>query len=309
MTVPQYTGEYRVERGAGFDPSKLKGSSVIVTGGASGIGEEMTKAFVGAGAFVTIGDFNIENGERVAKLYSPDQVTFVPTNVTVWEDQVNLFKTAIARSPSKSLDIVVSNAGISGKDPVWWDDSEFDGEPIEPDFKILKTNLHGCLYTSKLALHYLTRQPNDENKDRCLILMSSIAGYCEQPGAPVYGASKHGIRGVMQSLRRTIHTRDMRVNLLAPWYIQTPALPKTSAEMLLSKGVKFALASDAAQATLHIASDRQLNGRCLTIVPRDEDPRGYMDMNHDDYADGDYAATWQKTMIHASHRAVSKDRQ
>lgn len=120
--------------------------------------------------------------------------------------------------------------------------------------------------------------------------MSSIAGYCEQPGAPVYGASKHGIRGVMQSLRRTIHTRDMRVNLIAPWsvgytplivvdaymaiynvyisqpltfmfrYIQTPALPKASAEMLTSKGVKFALASDAARATLHIASDRKLNG-------------------------------------------------
>lgn len=112
--------------------------------------------------------------------------------------------------------------------------------------------------------------------------MSSIAGYCEQPGAPVYGASKHGIRGVMQSLRRTIHTKDMRVNLLAPWlvgnsivilyqiiltlfrYIQTPALPKASAEMLTSKGVKFALASDAAKATLHIASDRKLNGKTLT---------------------------------------------
>lgn len=87
----------------------------------------MTKAFVEAGAFVTIGDFNVETGERVAKQYSPDQVTFVPTNVTVWEDQVNLFKTAIDRSPSKSLDIVVSNAGISGKDPVWW-----DGESYEP---------------------------------------------------------------------------------------------------------------------------------------------------------------------------------
>lgn len=157
-------------------------------------------------------------------------------------------------------------------------ESQFDGEPIKPDLKILETNLHGCLYTSKLALHYLTRQPRDPNKDRCLILMSSIAAYCEQPGAPVYGASKHGIRGVMQSLRRTIHEKDMRVNLLAPWYvideyrvvsilnsshryIETPALPKASVEMLASKGVKFALASDAANATLHIASDRLLNGK------------------------------------------------
>ncbi|KAF5014289.1 hypothetical protein F66182_14783, partial [Fusarium sp. NRRL 66182] len=176
----------------------------------------MTKSFVAAGAFVTIGDLNQEEGKRVAKLFSSDQVTFVPTDVTVWEDQVRLFTTALTQSPSKSLDVVVSNAGISGKDPVWWDESQFDGEPIKPDLKILETNLHGCLYTSKLALHYLTRQPRDPNKDRCLILMSSIAAYCEQPGAPVYGASKHGIRGVMQSLRRTIHEKDMRVNLLAP---------------------------------------------------------------------------------------------
>jgi len=96
-------------------------------------------------------------------------------------------------------------------------DSEPDGEPIEPTLKVLNTNLVGCIYTSKLALHYLTRQPNPEKHDRCLILMSSIAGYCDQPGTPIYCASKHGIRGIMSSLRRTAHKQDVRVNLLAPW--------------------------------------------------------------------------------------------
>ena len=47
--------------------------------------------------------------------------------------------------------------------------------------------------------------------------MSSIAGYCDQPGTPIYCATKHGIRGVMTSLRRTAHKNNVRVNLLAPW--------------------------------------------------------------------------------------------
>lgn len=96
-------------------------------------------------------------------------------------------------------------------------DSEPDDEPIEPDLKVLRTNLVGCIYTAKLALHYMTRQPEHQSRDQCLILMSSIAGYCDQPGTPIYCASKHGIRGVMTSLRRTAHQQGVRVNLLAPW--------------------------------------------------------------------------------------------
>ena len=56
-------------------------------------------------------------------------------------------------------------------------------------------------------------------------------------------------------------------------------------------------------------ADTSKLGRCLTIVPRDEDSRGYMDMEHDDFPKGDIAADWQNTMLIASHRAVSKDRQ
>ena len=48
-----------------------------------------------------------------------ENATFVQCNVTTWSDQVNLFKTAISRSPNKTVEIVVANAGISGADTVW----------------------------------------------------------------------------------------------------------------------------------------------------------------------------------------------
>lgn len=248
------------------------------------------KEFVRQGAFVAFGDIDETNGARVVAEAGPSHVVFVKCNVAVWEDQVRLFRTAVARSPTKSVNVVVQNAGISGKDPIWWDgevqcsmfrqttrqssnhdiETDENGEPLQPDLKILDTNLVGCLYTTKLALHHFARQDEAPSAgaatttaDRCLILMSSIAGYCEQPGAPVYGASKHGIRGVMQSLRRTAHQRGVRVNLLAPWYIDTPAIPRTSIEPLTSKGVRWARTEDAAQAAVHVAFDGRLHGELV----------------------------------------------
>lgn len=53
---------------------------------------------------------------------------FVKCNVCSWEDQVRVFKAAIANSPHKSCDIVIANAGVSGPDPVW----QFDGAPALP---------------------------------------------------------------------------------------------------------------------------------------------------------------------------------
>ncbi len=51
------------------------------------------------------------------------QAQFVKCNVTLWEDQVAVFKAAVANSPHKSCDIVVANAGVSGPDDVF----QFDG--------------------------------------------------------------------------------------------------------------------------------------------------------------------------------------
>ncbi|KAJ5652402.1 hypothetical protein N7507_009828 [Penicillium longicatenatum] len=293
MPVPEYTGEYTLKSGEGFDVSTINGKSVIITGGASGIGKEIVKTFISAGAsFVTIGDLQ-ESGQQLADELG-DRVAFVKTDVTKWADHVNLFQTALIRSPSHLIDTVISNAGISGRDSLYWDDSEQDGEPIEPTLKILNTNLVGCIYTCKLALHYLTRQPNPEKHDRCLILMSSIAGYCDQPGTPIYCASKYGIRGIMSSLRRTAHKQDVRVGADA----RNPCREPRSAVKSRS-GLGRA---DAAAASMHLASDPLLNGRCVAIVPRHEDPRGYMDMKKDDFSD-DLAGTWQRIMVAASHRA------
>lgn len=201
---------------ATFDPSSLRGKSVVITGGASGLGEQFAHSFVSHGAFVTIGDIDVENGKRVVESLGGDsKAAFLKCDVLSWSDQLQLFKLAINVSPQKRVDIVLANAGISKQDDVFQDKTTDGGDPQEPDLAIFKINAIGVLYTAKLALHYL---PKSEG-DKALILTASLAGYMELPGSPQYTASKFAVRGMMRSLGLTnggVKGR-VRVNALAPW--------------------------------------------------------------------------------------------
>lgn len=113
---------------------------------------------------------------------------------------------------------VLANAGISGIDAVFQDNADpKSGEPRKPDLSILEINLVGFTYTAKLALHYFPRQAEGADRDRCLLMTASLAGYIDLPGAPQYQASKHGTKGLMRSLRRTMPAQGGRVNIIAPW--------------------------------------------------------------------------------------------
>ena len=129
-----------------------------------------------------------------------------------------MFKSAFANSPSKSVDIVVANAGISGVDPVFkHEDPETD--PQKPDLKILDINLYGVMYTAKLAFHYFQKHPLDDKHDRCLVVQTSLAAYLDMPGAVQYQVSKYGGRGLMVCGRRMTGLEGVRVNTICPWYV------------------------------------------------------------------------------------------
>ena len=144
-----------------------------------------------------------------------------------------VFESAVKNSPDQSCDIVIANAGIAGPDPLY----KLDGEcslsstlyclpdhltdpslpPIKPDLRIMDVNLTGLTYTAKLAMHYFRRQKIDANRDRCLIIKSSLAGYLDQAGTVQYMISKFGGRALMRCLRRTSWQESIRVNAVAPW--------------------------------------------------------------------------------------------
>jgi len=215
-----------------------------------------------------------------------------------------MFKEAISFSPSGRLDIVVANAGISGADAIFFNNVELE-EPEEPKLDILRVNMIGALYTVKLALHYFRRQKaldTGSPKDALLVLQGSLAGYLDLPGSLQYGCSKYGLRAVMRNLRTTEWQHNIRVNYVAPWFIPTAILSPVAVKTLTAAGTKFATVEDAGTAILKLASDKSIIGRSFAIVPRDQHPRGYIDVNVDDYTEGSMLYGWQKGASGALHR-------
>ncbi|CAG8973996.1 hypothetical protein HYALB_00011574 [Hymenoscyphus albidus] len=232
--VEKYRDRGPVDVSGSFSTEELVGKSVVITGGANGLGKAYVQAFVDAGAFVTIGDIDETLGKEAASAL-PGKVQFVKCDVRKWEEQVSLFEAASKFSLHGGCDIVIANAGIVGEDDLFRLDGKIscslnedhdltandfidpNKPPIKPDLSILDVDLIGMLYTTKLAFHYFRRQPVERYRDRCLILISSIAAYVDQPGTPQYNVAKWGTRALMRNLRRTAWKESIRINLVAPW--------------------------------------------------------------------------------------------
>ncbi|KIW88202.1 uncharacterized protein Z519_11313 [Cladophialophora bantiana CBS 173.52] len=283
----------------------LSGKGVIITGGAKGMGEEGVRAFVAAGAHVTFGDTDEQNGLKLEAELAPN-ANFIRCDVTSWDDQLAMFKLAISKSPRKTIDIVVANAGISGPDDVFSVEGPDTDEPVKPQLKIVNIDLIGVLYTLKLARHYFMKHSLDTNYDRCFIVNASLVGFLDVPGIPQYMASKWGCRGLMRCIRRTTAVDGVRMNLTGPWYVGTTILSPTVQEYCKSKGIVFAEAEDAASAWVKIASTPTINGRSFGIVPRGTTPQGFLDLGKDDYADGEYLDELQDILLRTSHRLAVK---
>ncbi|KAM0245272.1 hypothetical protein ACHAP5_005501 [Fusarium lateritium] len=283
--MPPYKIESPTNCNVDFDPVRLADKTVIVTGeGASGIGEAYVRALHKVGAKVVIGDKDDRAGERLASELPGTK--FVQVDTTLWEDQVHLFKEAVQFSASGKIHYVIANAGITKKDQTF----EFDGkdmEPQKPDLQIIDVNLKGTLYTAKLAMHYFVSQNGTQvqggHEDTCLVMVSSGAGFLDAPRTPEYSSTKWAVRGIMHALRRTSFYYGSRVNVIAPWYIRTGILSKEKFDEVEKSGVEFATAEDAGECALRILSDSSVNGRTMFVCARKWAPRGYVDLDIEDY--------------------------
>lgn len=87
----------------------------------------------------------------------------------------------------------------------------------------------------------------------------------------------------MHALRRTTHFYGSRVNTICPWYVKTGILNQEMWDTVEAAGVQLAKLEDAGQCLLRILSDTSVNGHSLFVSARKWAPRGYIDLDLEDY--------------------------
>lgn len=135
-----------------------------------------------------------------------------------------------------------------------------------PPTTVLDVNLLGSLYCARIASVYL-RQNRAKDEDRSLTLVSSVAGFKESPGLFLYQASKHGVLGLMRSLRKYISlptTHNIRVNAICPWMTET-AMVAGIEEGWHKANLPVNRPLDVAKVIAGVVSARELNGVSMYV--------------------------------------------
>ncbi|KAK3319999.1 hypothetical protein B0T19DRAFT_445774 [Cercophora scortea] len=199
--------------------------SVIVTGGASGIGLTMSRHFASQGHRVAILDINAESGHgiatEIASEFPESTVSFRKCDVSSWDEQAAAFK-AIFHEHGGSIDIVMANAGVSEQGSTTAVDLAEMDEPLPPKLGTIQINLMGTIYSVKLAVHYMRK---NERKGGSIFCTASNAGLYPFPIAPLYAASKFGVIGLVRSLARVVAKSNIQINALAPAVLATNIAP------------------------------------------------------------------------------------
>lgn len=289
MPIPRYEYNGPIDHTIPIDYAQLKGKSVIITGGANGMGETCVRRFAESGAYVTIADLNkcgYELSSELNQKYGDERTTFVRVDIRDWDQQKNMFEAAMGKFGA--VDIVIANAGISRSsgDSLWALDDP-NGDPTKPDLNIVEVNLRGSFYTWKLAVHYWRKQQESEDRDRCFIITGSMVAWIDSPGNWEYTATKHGLYGFMRTARRSTWEQGIRINYVAPSWIKSAIRTKEYEQWLIDRGIEFGEQDDVASCMMKIASDKSINGKSLAIVPRTIAKEGFKDIDKDDYTEDD----------------------
>ncbi len=194
----------------------LEGSSSIITGGASGIGEGCARQLAAAGSRVVIADLNEERGKSVASELGG---LFVKCDVSSVEDARTAVGAASEMGPLRAL---VNSAGVG------WAARTIDRNnvPMELDkFEfVVKVNLIGSFnMLSQAAAAMAQTDPLDADGSRgAIVNMASAAAFDGQIGQAAYSASKGGVVGMTLPIARDLSAIGIRVNTIAPGLIDTP---------------------------------------------------------------------------------------
>ena len=183
---------------------------VLITGGSRGIGKETAKVYAENGYDVAINYVSEKTDVEGIKKEFQDmgvKCLMIKADVSNEEEVNNMVEKVI--SEFGKIDVLVNNAGIT-KDTLLMRMSKEDFD------KVIDINLKGTFLVTKAVSKYMM-------KKRCgyIINLSSVVGVAGNSGQSNYSASKAGIIGFTKSIAKELASRNIRVNAVAPGFIET----------------------------------------------------------------------------------------
>lgn len=193
----------------------LSGEVALVTGASRGIGRSIAVALAKAGAEVIVNYVHsADKAKAVCDEIAAEGGRAMPLQFDVSKPED--IKTAVdtVLKDGKSISILVNNSGIT-RDGLSMRYSAEDWD------NVLDTNLRGAFFTCQALMRSMTKA-----RKGAIVNVSSIVGIMGNPGQAAYCASKAGLIGMTKSLAKELAPRNIRVNAVAPGYIETEMTDK-----------------------------------------------------------------------------------
>ncbi|RDH78475.1 SDR family NAD(P)-dependent oxidoreductase [Mycolicibacterium moriokaense] len=249
------------ERVASQVSNELEGKVAIVTGGAAGLGEGMSRRFAAEGAKVLIADIDRDAGAALAKEIGGNAL-FVETDMAQLDQVKALVDTAVEKFGG--LHVMVNNAGVSST----MHRSFFDDDLADFD-KVMAVNVRGVMAGTRDAAWHM----REAGEGGSIINITSIGGILAGGGVMTYRASKAAVIQFTKSAAIEFAHYEIRVNAIAPGNIRTAIVSKSATGEDREKLEEFeakiretmrndrplkreGTAEDVAEAALYFATDR-----------------------------------------------------
>ncbi|WP_196259775.1 SDR family NAD(P)-dependent oxidoreductase [Pelagibacterium limicola] len=243
---------------------KIEGSSALVTGGGSGLGEATATLLAERGAIVHVFDRNAEAAQRVAA-----EIGGVAVSGDVTSEADAAAALDRANEAGDGLRILVNCAGIGTAGRILGREGPM---PLSTFEMVIRVNLIGTFNMMRLAAERMAALPEREDKARGVIVnTASVAAFEGQIGQAAYSASKGGIVSMALPAAREFSRSGIRVNTIAPGIFFTPllhTLPQEAQESLAAAipyPSRLGDPAEFADAVRFAIENRYLNGEVIRL--------------------------------------------
>jgi NAD(P)-dependent dehydrogenase (short-subunit alcohol dehydrogenase family) len=244
---------------------KIDSSTILITGGSSGLGAACAEMLAQRGARIVVADLSPPRGGVPAEI--TDRVLFVRTDVTSESDM----RAAIAAGAERfgPLRGAVACAGILHAERVL---GKAGVASLEEFRRVVDINLNGTFNMVRLAAEAIAKsEPQEDGLRGVLVMTSSVSAFDGQIGQASYSASKGGVASLTLPLARELGQHGIRVVSIAPGIFETPmmqAAPDKVRQSLVEQipfPKRFGHAEEFASFVCHIFENNMLNGSVLRL--------------------------------------------